>query len=70
MRDGKWKSATEASIAYGLGHMTVYKWMRKLGFEHLNGRVIYVKTTNEIDEIKRLKAENISVLRSAWLTRF
>jgi len=27
--------------------MTVYKWMRKLSFEHLNGRVIYVKTTNE-----------------------
>lgn len=57
LRDGKWKSATEASLAYGLGHMTVYKWMRKLGFEHLNGRIIYVKTMSEIDEIKRLKAE-------------
>lgn len=34
-------------MAYGLGHMTVYKWMRKLSFEHLNGMVIYVKTTNE-----------------------
>ena len=57
LRDGKWRSATEASLAYGLGHMTVYKWMHKLGFEYLNGRIIYVKTTSEIDEIKRLKAE-------------
>ena len=32
--------------------------MKRLGFEHLNGRIIYVKTTTEIDEIKRLKAEN------------
>ena len=58
LRDGKWKSASEASIAYGLGNMTVYLWMRKLGFDHLKGRVVYMKTTSEIDEIKRLKAEN------------
>ena len=32
-------------------------WMKRLGFEHLNGRIIYVKTMTEIDEIKRLKAE-------------
>ena len=32
--------------------------MKRLGFEHLNGRIIYVKTVTEIDEIKRLKAEN------------
>ena len=57
IRDGKWKTATEASLAYGLGPTTVYPWMRKLGFEHLNGRIIYVKTTSEVDEIKRLKAE-------------
>lgn len=58
LRDGKWKSATEASTAYGLGNRTVYLWMRKLGFDHLKGRVVYMKTTSEIDEIKRLKAEN------------
>ena len=28
-----------------------------MGFECLKGRIIYVKTTSEVDEIKRLKAE-------------
>ena len=27
------------------------------GFEYLKGRIIYVKTASEVDEIKRLKAE-------------
>ena len=31
--------------------------MKRLGFEHLNGRIIYVKTASEIDEIKRLRTE-------------
>ena len=50
LRDGKWKTVADAQ--------GVRYWMKRLGFEHLNGRIIYVKTTSEIDEIKRLKAEN------------
>lgn len=57
LRDGKWRSATDAAKAYGLGEMTVYKWMHKLGFEHLKGRLIYVKTRTETDRIKELEAE-------------
>ena len=37
--------------------MSVYNWMHKLGFEHLKGRLIYVKTRTEIDRIKELEAE-------------
>ena len=58
LRDGKWKMVSDAAQAYGLSVQGVRYWMKRLGFEHLNGRIIYVKTVTEIDEIKRLKAEN------------
>lgn len=57
LRDAKWKSAQEAARAYGIAEMSVYNWMHKLGFEHLKGRLIYVKTRTEADRIKELEAE-------------
>lgn len=57
LRDGKWKSIGEASIAYGVSTTGISKWMKALGFEYLKGRMIYVKTHSELDEIKRLKSE-------------
>ncbi|MBQ7251803.1 MAG: transposase [Kiritimatiellae bacterium] len=58
LRDGKWKSQADAAAAYGLPQSYIHKWMRQLGFEHLKGRTIHVKTRTELDEIKRLKAGN------------
>ena len=57
LRDAKWKSVQEAAKAYGIAEMSVYNWMHKLGFEHLKGRLIYVKTRTETDRIKELEAE-------------
>ena len=57
LRDGKWKTVADAAHAYGVSETGVRYWMKTLGFEHLNGRMIYVKTRTELDEIKRLKAE-------------
>ena len=57
LRDGKWKTVADAAQAYGVSAQGVRYWMKRLGFEHLNGRIIYVKTTSEIDEIKRLKEQ-------------
>ena len=57
LRDGKWRTVADAAQAYGVSVHGVRYWMERLGFEHLNGRIIYVKTATEIDEIKRLKAE-------------
>lgn len=57
LRDAKWKSVQEAAKAYGIAEMSVYNWMHKLGFEHLKGRLIYVKTRTEMDRIKELEAE-------------
>ena len=58
LRDGKWKTIGEASVAYGVSTTGISKCMKALGFEYLKGRMIYVKTHTELDEIKRLKAEN------------
>ena len=57
LRDAKWKSVKEVATAYGIAEMSVYNWMHKLGFEHLKGRLIYVKTRTETDRIKELEAE-------------
>ena len=58
LRDGKFKSVKEVARGYGIAEMSVYNWMHALGFEHLKGRLIYVKTRTEIDRIKELEAEN------------
>ena len=57
LRDAKWKSVKEVATAYGIAEMSVYNWMHKLGFEHLKGRLIYVKTRTEADRVKELEAE-------------
>ena len=57
LRDGKWKTAADAATAYGVHENCVRYWMKRLGFGYLKGRIIYVKTATEIDEIKRLRAE-------------
>jgi transposase-like protein len=57
LRDGQWKTVADAATAYGVHENCVRYWMKRLGFEHLNGRIIYVKTRTELDEINRLRAE-------------
>ena len=64
LRDAKWKSVQEAAKAYGISEMSVYNWMHKLGFEHLKGRLVYVKTRTELDRIKELEAENLRLQQS------
>ncbi len=57
LRDGKWKTVAEAGEVYGVTPTAIRYWMNRMGFEYLKGRIIYVKTASEVDEIKRLKAE-------------
>ena len=58
LKNGKWKTISEASCAYGISATSINYWMSKYGFKHLKGRIIYVKTTTELDQIKALKLEN------------
>jgi len=57
LRDGKWTTIAEAGEAYGVTPAGISYWMKRMGFEYLKGRIIYVKTASEVAEIKRLKAE-------------
>ena len=64
LRDAKWKSVQEAARAYGIAEMSVYNWIHKLGFEHLKGRLIYVKTRTELDRIKELEEQVLRLKQS------
>ena len=57
LRDKKWTSVPEAALAYDITSASIYSWINKFGFSYLKGRMIYVKTKSELDEIKRLKDE-------------
>ena len=54
--EGKHGSCLAAAEAYGIrGATTIQSWIRKYGREHLLKRVIRVETTEERNELKRLK---------------
>lgn len=64
LRDAKWKTVLEAAQAYGVSSAAIYKWMHKLGFEYLKGRLIIVKTKTELDRIKELEAQVLQLKQS------
>lgn len=47
------------------GSMTIQKWLLKFGKQHLLNKIIRVETREEIDELKRLRAEN-KALKEAY----
>lgn len=56
LEEGQHRTYYAASQAYGIrGSMTVQKWLRRYGREHLLRRVIRVETTDERNELQRLK---------------
>lgn len=57
LEEGRHSSCWAAMEAYGIrGSETVYRWARQYGGEHLTRRVMRVETTEERDELKRMKA--------------
>ena len=56
IENGKFESVWAASRAYGIrGTMTVQRWVRRYGREHLLGKVVRVETPQEINEAKELR---------------
>lgn len=65
LEEGKYGSCHAASVAYRIrGATTVQRWAREYGREHLTRRVIRVETTEERDEMRRLR-ERVRQLESA-----
>jgi transposase-like protein len=56
----------ECRRKYGIaGGDTIQKWLRKYGKHHLLNKIVRVETRDEIDELKRLRAEN-EALKKAY----
>ena len=57
IENGRHRSCLAASNAYGIrGATTVAGWIHHYGKSHLLGKVVRVETTDERNELKRLKA--------------
>ena len=51
-------SINDCRLKYGIsGGETIQKWLQKFGKQQLLNKVIRVETRDEIDELKRLRAE-------------
>lgn len=56
----------ECRLKYGIGgKSTIQTWLLSFGKQHLTNKVIRVETREEIDELKRLRAEN-KALKQAY----
>ena len=58
MRQGKWGSPRAAARAYGIGSITVLRWMDDAGMTHLRQRTVEVKTLREVSELVKLRRAN------------
>ena len=57
LESGRLRNVEGARRKYGIGGaMTVQKWLRKYGKNHLLARVVRVETPQEVDRIKVLEA--------------
>ncbi|MGB4655925.1 MAG: transposase [Bacteroidales bacterium] len=59
-------SVEECRLKYGIGGgSTIQRWLLKYGKQHLLNKIIRVETRDEIDELKRLRAE-LKALKEAY----
>jgi transposase len=58
IESGAFDSVSAAGRHYGIGGAdTIWGWVRKLGKNHLLGKVVRVETLNERDELAKLKQQ-------------
>ncbi len=59
-------SIGDCRLKYDIGGAeTIQRWLRKYGKQHLLNKIIRVETRDEMDELKRLRAEN-KALKEAY----
>ena len=56
IESGKY-SLREASKIYSISDQSLYNWLRKLGKNHLIGKIVRIEMKGEADRIKQLEAE-------------
>jgi len=56
IESGKY-SLRQASKIYNVSDVSLYKWLRRFGKNHLIGKVVRIEMKGEADRIKQLEAE-------------
>jgi transposase len=70
LENGRFDSMESARRHYGIGGtMTVQKWLRKYGKNHLLPKVVIVQKPNEPDQIRQLKRQVAELQRALGQTQ-
>jgi len=56
IESGKY-SLRQASKIYNISDVSLYKWLRRFGKNHLIGKIVRIEMKGEADRIKQLEAE-------------
>ena len=56
IESGKY-SLRQASKIYEVSDVSLYKWLRRFGKNHLIGKIVRIEMKGEVDKIKQLEAE-------------
>lgn len=57
IEEGKY-SVPEAEKVYGIPNQTIYDWIKKFGKNDIIGKVVHVRTKDELDRVKKLEQDN------------
>lgn len=58
LENGRFESIEAARMHYGIGgRMTIQRWLKRYGKNHLLGKVVRVEKPNEADRIRELKRQ-------------
>jgi transposase-like protein len=67
---GRFGSIEQARQHYGIGgRMTVQRWLRRYGKNHLQAKVVRVEKPGEADQVRRLKAQVAQLERALGQTQ-
>ena len=70
LESGRFDSIESARQHYGIGGtMTIQKWLRKYGKNHLLPKVVIVQKPNERDQIRELKRQLAALQRALGQTQ-
>jgi transposase len=70
LKSGRFGSIQAAREHYGIaGSMTIQKWLRRYGKNHLRGKVVRVEKPDEADQIRQLKREIAELQRALGRTQ-
>ena len=59
-------SVSEAKKVYGVTIPTIYRWIRGFGKDHSIGKVVHVRTKDELYRVKKLEQDNAKLEKALF----